>query len=151
MPTSKAVHLMSMPNTSPVAGSGWQHQILSALKRSGVEIIAYVPDAAHAVAIREANEDPDMTAVSCTTEEECIAICDEPSNVGLRVWGCLSRRWHPDCESPDRHSPRHDEARGLAQWGGHLSRGHGGEMPLPWFSYDQIRTALRPAFDLVLL
>ena len=38
-------------------------------------MIAYVPDAAHIVAIREANEDPDTIAVSCTTEEECIAIC----------------------------------------------------------------------------
>ncbi len=66
---------MTMPNTSPAADRGWQHQILSALKRSGVEIIAYVPDAAHTVTIREANEDPDTTAVSCTTEEECIAIC----------------------------------------------------------------------------
>jgi len=75
MLTSKAAHLMSIPNTSPAADSGWQHQILSSLQRSGVEIIAYVPDAAHAVAIREANDDPDTTAVSCTTEEECIAVC----------------------------------------------------------------------------
>lgn len=66
---------MYMPNTSPAADSGWQHQILSALKRSGVEIIAYVPDVAHTVAIREANDDPDTTAVSCTTEEEGVAIC----------------------------------------------------------------------------
>ena len=66
---------MSMPNTSSAADSGWQHQILSALKRSAVEIIAYVPDAAHTVATREANDDPDTTAVVCTTEEEGIAIC----------------------------------------------------------------------------
>ena len=66
---------MTMPNKSPSADCGWQHQILSTLKRSGVEIIAYVPDAAHTVAIRGANEDPDTTAVSCTTEEEGIAIC----------------------------------------------------------------------------
>ncbi len=79
---------MSMPNTSPAAGSGWQHQILSELKRSGVEIIAYVPDAAHAVAIREANEDPDMTAVSCTTEEECIAIC-AGAHLGGKRAACL--------------------------------------------------------------
>lgn len=66
---------MSMPNTSSAADSGWQHQILSALKQSGVKIIAYVPDAAHTVAIREAIDDPDTTAVSCTTEEEGVAIC----------------------------------------------------------------------------
>ena len=75
MPTSIAVHLMSKSNTSTAANSGWQYQILHALKRSGVEIVAYVPDAAHTVAIREANDDPDTTAVSCTTEEECIAVC----------------------------------------------------------------------------
>lgn len=66
---------MSIPSTSPAADGGWQHQILNSLQRSGVEIIAYVPDAAHTVAIREANHDPDTTAVSCTTEEEGVAIC----------------------------------------------------------------------------
>ncbi len=75
MPTSQSKHRASMPNRSTAADSGWQHQILNALKQSGVEIIAYVPDSGHAVAIREANEDPDTNAVSCTTEEECIAIC----------------------------------------------------------------------------
>ena len=65
---------MYMPNTSPAADSSWQHQILSALKRSGVEIIAYVPDAAHTVAICDANDDSDTTAVSCTTEEEGVAV-----------------------------------------------------------------------------
>ena len=68
-------HFMSAQHSSTAADSGWQHQVLNALKRSGVEIIAYVPDAAHTVAIRDANEDPDTTAVSCTTEEEGIAIC----------------------------------------------------------------------------
>jgi len=66
---------MSMQQSSSAKNGGWQQDIFSALKRSGVEIIAYVPDAAHTVAIREANDDPDTTAVSCTTEEEGVAIC----------------------------------------------------------------------------
>ena len=72
---NKAAHLMSTQKTSPTESGSWQHEILGVLKRSGVEIIAFVPDTGHAVAINEANEDPDTTAVSCTTEEEGIAIC----------------------------------------------------------------------------
>ncbi len=72
---SKAAHLMSTQKTSPTESGSWQQEILGALKRSGVEIIAFVPDTGHAVAINAANEDPDTTAVSCTTEEEGIAIC----------------------------------------------------------------------------
>ncbi len=66
---------MSTQKTSLTESESWQHEILGALKRSSVEIIAYVPDAGHAVAINAANEDPDTIAVSCTTEEEGIAIC----------------------------------------------------------------------------
>ena len=64
-----------MQQSSSAKNGGWQQDIFSALKRSGVEIIAYVPDAAHAVAIDAANEDPETHAVCCTTEEEGIAIC----------------------------------------------------------------------------
>jgi sulfopyruvate decarboxylase alpha subunit len=66
---------MSTQENSSSESASWQHEILGVLKRSGVEIIAYVPDAGHAAAIKEANDDPDTTAVSCTTEEEGIAIC----------------------------------------------------------------------------
>ncbi len=75
MLNSKAAHLMSTQKTSPTESGSWQQEILGALKRSGVEIIAFVPDTGHAVAINAANEDPDTTAVSCTTEEDGIAIC----------------------------------------------------------------------------
>jgi sulfopyruvate decarboxylase alpha subunit len=64
-----------MQNRSTAADNGWQHQILNALKESGVEIVAHVPDAGHTVAIRDANADPNIITVSCTTEEEGIAIC----------------------------------------------------------------------------
>ena len=66
---------MSTQQISPTENRSWQHEILGVLKRSGVDIIAYVPDAGHAVAIDEANEDLDTTAICCTTEEEGIAIC----------------------------------------------------------------------------
>ena len=66
---------MSRQKTSSTESGSWQHEIFGVLKRSSVEIIAYVPDAGHMVAINVAIEDPDTTAVSCTTEEEGIAIC----------------------------------------------------------------------------
>ncbi len=75
MAASEQAKLMSNRQSSPAKNGGWQQDIYGALKRTGVEIIAYVPDAAHAAAIDAANEDPEMHAVSCTTEEEGIAIC----------------------------------------------------------------------------
>ncbi len=66
---------MSTQNHPPTESDSWQHQVFGELKRSGVELIAYVPDAAHVAAIAAANEDPDTTAISCTTEEEGVAIC----------------------------------------------------------------------------
>ena len=75
MVASDQAKVMSMQQSSSAQNGGWQQDIFSALKRSGVEIIAYVPDAAHAAAIDAANEDPETHAVSCTTEEDGIAIC----------------------------------------------------------------------------
>lgn len=75
MATSKAAQLMSTHNPPATDSDNWQHLVFGELKRAGIEIIAYVPDAAHAVAIAAANDDPDTTAVSCTTEEEGVAIC----------------------------------------------------------------------------
>jgi sulfopyruvate decarboxylase TPP-binding subunit len=40
-----------------------------------VRLVAYVPDAGHAALIRAAHEDPDMRAVTLTTEEEGVALC----------------------------------------------------------------------------
>ena len=50
----------------------WQDQILPILKKFDVKHIAYVPDAGHSAAIRQAEADPDITAVTLTTEEEGI-------------------------------------------------------------------------------
>jgi len=75
MHTSKAARLMSTKKTSPTESGRWQSELFGVLKRSGVEMIAYVPDAGHTAAIDAAIEDPDTTTVSCTTEEEGVAIC----------------------------------------------------------------------------
>ncbi len=66
---------MSIENFASTASRDWQQTIFGALRRSGVELIAYVPDAGHAVAIAAANGDSATHAVSCTTEEEGIGIC----------------------------------------------------------------------------
>lgn len=59
---------------SPATGATWQDQVLNVLKDHGVSLISYVPDAGHAAAIRGAIADPDIEAVSLTTEEEGIAV-----------------------------------------------------------------------------
>lgn len=56
------------------ASPAWQDAVFSALKDGGVRQIAYVPDAGHSVAIREAIADPDIIDVVLTTEEEGVAV-----------------------------------------------------------------------------
>ncbi len=50
----------------------WQSEVYPALKSTGIKHIAYVPDAGHAVAIRQAHSDDDIKPVVLTTEEEGI-------------------------------------------------------------------------------
>ena len=52
--------------------TGWQYDLYRGLKSAGVKHVVYVPDAGHSIAIREAENDPDMHAVVLTTEEEGI-------------------------------------------------------------------------------
>jgi sulfopyruvate decarboxylase alpha subunit len=52
----------------------WQEAIVTALKTSGVEQVAYVPDAGHSHVIREAQQDPSIQDVVLTTEEEGVAV-----------------------------------------------------------------------------
>jgi len=52
----------------------WQHDVWDALRASGVQQVAYVPDAGHSHAIREAIADPDITDIVLTTEEEGVAV-----------------------------------------------------------------------------
>lgn len=52
----------------------WQKAVFKVLKESNVRQVAYVPDAGHSYAIRRAEEDPDIHATVCTTEEEGVAV-----------------------------------------------------------------------------
>ncbi len=66
-------------------GTDWRHDIYGVLKRAGISLIAYVPDAGHAETIQAANDDPDMIAVPCTTEEEGIGITSGAHLGGTRA------------------------------------------------------------------
>ncbi len=52
--------------------SDWQDQVYPALKSVNVKHVAYVPDAGHSKAIKEAETDIDVHSVVLTTEEEGI-------------------------------------------------------------------------------
>src|SRR3954453_12460834 len=56
------------------ADRGWQGAVFRALKAGGVRQVAYVPDAGHAYAIRQAQQDPGIRDVLLTTEEEGVAL-----------------------------------------------------------------------------
>lgn len=56
------------------AAPSWQEAVFSVLKKGGVRQVAYVPDAGHSVAIREAINDPELHDVVLTTEEEGVAV-----------------------------------------------------------------------------
>lgn len=61
-------------NDAAPADTTWRTRIYPALKTAGVGIVAYVPDAGHSETIDAAIADPEVTAVSCTSEEEGIGI-----------------------------------------------------------------------------
>lgn len=52
----------------------WEKQVFDALKRGGIEQVAYVPDAGHSYAIRAAQSDPGIRDVVLTSEEEGIGV-----------------------------------------------------------------------------
>jgi len=56
------------------AQPAWQDAVYEALKAAGVAQFAYVPDAGHKILINRALADPDVHAVSLTTEEEGIGL-----------------------------------------------------------------------------
>lgn len=66
---------MSDEQTTSQDGSEWHEEIFASLKRAGIELIAYVPDAGHVTVINAACKDSGTIAVPCTTEEEGVAIC----------------------------------------------------------------------------
>ncbi len=56
------------------ATPAWQQAVFTALKEGGVRQIAYVPDAGHSYAIRNAIADPEIEDTVLTTEEEGVAL-----------------------------------------------------------------------------
>lgn len=52
----------------------WAEKIYKTLKSLNIRQVAYVPDAGHSYLIDRFNEDPDITSVSLTTEEEGVAM-----------------------------------------------------------------------------
>lgn len=54
--------------------TSWPEKIFEELKSVNVRQVAYVPDAGHSELIRMCHNDPDMRAISLTTEEEGIAM-----------------------------------------------------------------------------
>jgi sulfopyruvate decarboxylase alpha subunit len=52
----------------------WTQQVFQELKAGGTRQAAYVPDAGHSELIRLCHADPDIHAVSLTTEEEGVAM-----------------------------------------------------------------------------
>ncbi|MFI5550202.1 phosphonopyruvate decarboxylase [Streptomyces sp. NPDC051738] len=63
-----------MNETAAAAPPSWQEDVFAALKKRGVQQIAYVPDSGHSHAIREAQRDPAIHDVVLTTEEEGVAV-----------------------------------------------------------------------------
>ena len=57
-----------------MSSPAWQEAVFRVLKKGDVKQVAYVPDAGHACAIREAHRDPAVRDVVLTTEEEGVAV-----------------------------------------------------------------------------
>ena len=55
-------------------GPSWAHELYDQLRRNGVTMFAYVPDAGHRVLIDRSLADPDTQSVPLTTEEEGVAL-----------------------------------------------------------------------------
>ncbi len=60
--------------SAPTAAEAWPDQIYDLLKQHDVRQVALVPDAGHARLIKRCLADNDMKVVSCTTEEEGVAL-----------------------------------------------------------------------------
>ena len=59
--------------------AAWPDAIYAHFKRVGIRQVGYVPDAGHSRLIRRCIEDPEITDVVLTTEEEGIALSPAPS------------------------------------------------------------------------
>jgi sulfopyruvate decarboxylase alpha subunit len=56
------------------AAPRWQDQLYDLLRRNGITLFAYVPDAGHRILIDRSLADPDVHSVALTTEEEGVAL-----------------------------------------------------------------------------
>jgi sulfopyruvate decarboxylase alpha subunit len=56
------------------ARDGWQHELYRLLRRHDITQVAYVPDAGHSILIERALADPQVHAITLTTEEEGVAL-----------------------------------------------------------------------------
>jgi sulfopyruvate decarboxylase alpha subunit len=65
---------MSSPVLETSAGQSWPKKIYAVLKEFDVRQAPYVPDGGHAELIRLLHADPEMHAVTLTTEEEGVAL-----------------------------------------------------------------------------
>ncbi|WP_207539706.1 phosphonopyruvate decarboxylase [Sabulicella rubraurantiaca] len=60
--------------SAPAATADWPDRIYDLLKRYDIRQVALVPDAGHARLIRRCLADNDLRVVTCTTEEEGVAL-----------------------------------------------------------------------------
>jgi sulfopyruvate decarboxylase alpha subunit len=60
--------------SADTAAPAWQDSVFRVLKKAGIRQVAYVPDAGHAHAIRQAQDDPEIHDVVLTSEEEGVAL-----------------------------------------------------------------------------
>ena len=58
----------------PATLADWRDDIFAALKAADIRQVGYVPDAGHSRLIEHVQADPQIRAVSLTTEEEGIAL-----------------------------------------------------------------------------
>ena len=52
----------------------WQDELYESLRRNGITLFCYVPDAGHATLIARSAHDPAVTSVPLTTEEEGVGL-----------------------------------------------------------------------------
>jgi len=67
-----------------MAQTGWQAEVFDRIKSSGIEMVAYVPDAGHSALIEKSIDDPEIEDVVLTTEEEGVALCSGAWLGGMR-------------------------------------------------------------------
>ena len=70
---------------TPSNDQPWQDRVYDLLRKSRIDTFCYVPDGGHKRLIVRCNEDPDVTAVPLTTEQEGVALA-----AGIHLGGARS-------------------------------------------------------------